>query len=358
MEWKYTEDKRSVVLPNGKPTRTKKITGTRLAAILGLNPYVSPFQAWCEITGVAKVPFEDNMYTLAGKAIEPKLIDYCKDYFFPNDRDRVVSPEEFYGNTYDSMRFDFYKDNKRFGGMWDSKILRLDHKTTSGIIEIKTTKKVEEWKDNPPVQYILQAMLYAYLENVNTVYLVGSFLEPQDYSRPEMFIPNEHNTIIEPMSLIGFRLNINGESLTMNEIIERANEWYDKYVETGISPEFDEKKDKDVLQILRKTKPQNDCTVTDMVMMLDDLEFQLDMLKKENGLDQLEKQIKLLKDGLKVSLIEMMNDDDESIEYKNYKVSKREKISVDNDMLKIDGIYDKYTKVTMEYRLTKMRTKN
>ena len=56
---------------NGKP---KKITGTRLGAVLNLNTWKTPFQAWCEITRVAEPPFEGNKYTEAGKAIEPKLI--------------------------------------------------------------------------------------------------------------------------------------------------------------------------------------------------------------------------------------------------------------------------------------------
>ena len=49
-----------------------------MSSVLGLNEYQTPFGAWCEITKLVKLPFEDTKYTIAGKAIEPKLIDYMK----------------------------------------------------------------------------------------------------------------------------------------------------------------------------------------------------------------------------------------------------------------------------------------
>ena len=48
MEWKYSEDKKHIILDK-KPTRFKYLTGTRFASALGLNPYSTPFQIWCEI---------------------------------------------------------------------------------------------------------------------------------------------------------------------------------------------------------------------------------------------------------------------------------------------------------------------
>ena len=32
------------------PARPKKVTGTRFAAIMGLNQWTTPFNAWCAIT--------------------------------------------------------------------------------------------------------------------------------------------------------------------------------------------------------------------------------------------------------------------------------------------------------------------
>lgn len=58
------------------PERTLKITGTRLATILGMNNYSTPFQAWAEIVKVYKKPFEETKYTKAGKVLEPKQAEF------------------------------------------------------------------------------------------------------------------------------------------------------------------------------------------------------------------------------------------------------------------------------------------
>lgn len=60
------------------PKKTKKITGTRFATILGLNPWSTEFEMWCAITKTYEEPFEDTIYTVAGKTIEPKQADYMK----------------------------------------------------------------------------------------------------------------------------------------------------------------------------------------------------------------------------------------------------------------------------------------
>ena len=99
LDWKYSEDGKRIILVNGEPRSKLKVTGTRLAGILGLNKWNTPFQMWCEITKCARPPFEDTIYTLAGKAIEPKQIQWTKEQISEN----VLSPEEFFGNRYKEM---------------------------------------------------------------------------------------------------------------------------------------------------------------------------------------------------------------------------------------------------------------
>ena len=70
---KWNDDKTITITPPAKP---KKITGTRFAAIMGLNKWTSPFNAWCAITRTYEEPFEDTIYTIAGKTIEPKQAEY------------------------------------------------------------------------------------------------------------------------------------------------------------------------------------------------------------------------------------------------------------------------------------------
>ena len=76
---KWNDDNTITVVPPRKP---KKITGTRFAAILGLNQWSTPFEAWCAITRTWERPFEDTIYTFAGKVIEPKQADYMAQKYF------------------------------------------------------------------------------------------------------------------------------------------------------------------------------------------------------------------------------------------------------------------------------------
>lgn len=72
---KWLESNQLQVAP---PKKTKKVTGTRFATILGLNPWSTSFEMWCAITKTFELPFEDTVYTLAGKAIEPKQAEYMQ----------------------------------------------------------------------------------------------------------------------------------------------------------------------------------------------------------------------------------------------------------------------------------------
>ena len=56
MEW--LESRQLKIAP---PKRTKKITGTRFATILGLNPWSTPFEMWLAITKTYEIPFEDTL---------------------------------------------------------------------------------------------------------------------------------------------------------------------------------------------------------------------------------------------------------------------------------------------------------
>lgn len=58
MEW--LEGNKIKVVP---PKRPKKLTATRFATVLGLNPWSTPFEVWCEITRTYQKPFEETIYT-------------------------------------------------------------------------------------------------------------------------------------------------------------------------------------------------------------------------------------------------------------------------------------------------------
>ncbi len=100
------------------PDRPKKITGTRLPDILGMNSFRTPFETWCSVMRLFEEPFSENKYTRAGKIIEPKQCEYMKQY--ANAGIRVVSPADIYGTDYfNKTHGDFFSSTDIFGGMWD-----------------------------------------------------------------------------------------------------------------------------------------------------------------------------------------------------------------------------------------------
>jgi len=78
------------------PKSPKRITGTRFASILGLDRWNTDFKTWCAITRTYEEPFVDNVYTIAGKTIEPKIIDYLRKVYWME----IKTPEDIYGKDY------------------------------------------------------------------------------------------------------------------------------------------------------------------------------------------------------------------------------------------------------------------
>lgn len=192
MEW---VDNRIQIVP---PKRPKKLTATRFATVLGLNPWSTPFEVWCEITRTYQKTFEDTIYTRAGKVIEPKQAEYMKNTYFMSN---LVTPTDRFGEDYFKRTFgDFFPDVAVFGGMWDYLLCDKTGKPMA-VLEMKTSKRVEDWAEDIPEYYALQAALYAHLLGVDSVIMVASFLDPSDYEAPENFVCSSANTITRPFKV-------------------------------------------------------------------------------------------------------------------------------------------------------------
>lgn len=309
------------------PKKPKKMTATRFATALGLNAWETPFSAWCQITRAYQEPFEDTMYTIAGKVIEPKIIDYLNQTYFLEIKD----PAKVYGpNYFKETRGDFFSNHKVFGGMWDA--LGRDF-----VVEIKTTKRAEDWAEDIPIYYKLQAALYAYLLGMERVIVTASFLEERDYLLPESFVPTVDNTMM-------VEFNLSEEFPTFEEdYIQPALRWWADYVETGISPVFDEKKDELILRELRTNRAEiTDDEFVRLLDQADDLQSQLDEMK------QVEEQLKFTKDRIKEFMSKQFRDGDKKVEIasKSSKWSLTKTVSnrVDTTALKKAGLYDHFVK--------------
>lgn len=326
------------------PKKPKKITATRLATILGLNPWSTPFEVWCEITRTYQKPFEDTIYTIAGKTIEPKQIAYMRKAYGMNN---LRTPTDIYGADYFKKTWgDFFGDIPIFGGMWDS---RLDDRKghPEAVLEFKTTKRSEDWVKDIPEYYAIQAALYAYLLGIDDVIMVASFLEEGDYAHPEQYVPSAANTIT-----VEFKVSERYPDFDL--MIEKAKKWWNDHVVTGISPAFDEKKDAEILKVLRTNNP---APTDDMAALIAEAEA----LKKE--LDEVavatapkEKRLKTITEVIKKFAMEQFRPGDKKVAVPgstySWTVSKTESTELDKDALKADGLLEKYTRPKTSYRIT------
>ena len=342
MEWLKTNQ-----IKIDSPKRPKKITGTRLASVLGLDRWNTPFKTWCAITRTYEEPFVDNKYTIAGKTIEPKIIDYLnKVYFFGG----LKSPTDIYGKDYFKKTWgDFFPNEKVFGGMWDA--LYYDDGKISSVIEIKTTKRAEDWTNGAPEYYAIQAALYAYLLGVDTVIMVATFLDEPDYEHPEKFVPSAENTIID-------EFKVSERFPHFQNHIDRALEWWKVHVECGVSPAFDEKKDEDILKELRKNTITPDTNIESLITEGEALKNEIDNLMSTiaEKLKEKEKRLDEIKDVLKKHCMEQFREGDKKVVLNGQKyewvLSKSVSTDIDKSALKKDGLLKKYSKQKVSYRFT------
>lgn len=346
-DWTYGEDRKNIII--APPTQLLRITGHRLSSVLGLNKYQSPFGAWAEITKLVKLPFEDTKYTIAGKTIEPKLIDYMKTQL-PN----ISSIEEYYGNVFDEYRYNNFKDESHiFGGVIDAVSTLNDKKTITAIVECKTSSKPQDWaNDMIPVDYLLQGALYSYMKGLKEIIFVCVFLDELDYAHPEEVKITSDNTIIRIKKLDDLIFDINGKYMNIEDCMQYATDWWNKYIVTGVSPEFDEKLDKEYLDIIRATDATQD---NDLLKVCDDafkLAQEIKEAKVVNGIDDMEKRLKLLETSIKKEMIDKQVDNCGA-----YTLSHKVSYKFDEDTFSKEhkDLYKEYLSENESYTLTKKK---
>ena len=342
MEW--LDGNKIQIIP---PKRPKKLTGTRFATILGLNPWSTPFEIWCEVTRTYQKPFEDTIYTIAGKTIEPKQAEYMKQTYFMSN---LVTPTDIWGKDYFRQTYgDFFRESPVLGGMWDYLLYGKDGKPTT-VLEMKTSKRVEDWKDDIPEYYALQAALYAYLLGVDEVIMVASFLEPKDYDAPEKVVCSGENTITRP-----FKVSERYPDFE-KKYVKPALKWWKDFVESGISPAFDERKDAEILKALRTNNLSPETDMAALVKEAEDLKDTMERILVHEGIPDMEKRYKVVTDMIKKAAIAQFRDGDKKVSIAgsayNWEVSRTSTTKIDKDAMKADGILAKYTTTEDSYRIS------
>lgn len=337
---KWLDSKQIQITP---PKRTKKVTGTRFATILGLNPWSTPFEMWCAITKTYEKPFEDTIYTIAGKTIEPKQAEYMKKSYGMD----LITPTDRYGQDYFNKTWgDFFPENPYFGGMWD--YLGVDENgTVDTVLEMKTTKRIEDWQNDAPEYYALQAALYAYLLGVDNVIMVASFLEEKDYEDPSKFVPNIKNTIT-------VEFKVSERYPDFERMVAEVKSWWGEYVTGGISPVYDEKKDAEILAALRTHNLTPDTDIDALIKEAEGLKKEVDMTAA--AIADKEKRLKEISDIIKEHAMTQFRDGDKKVEIKGstytWTVSRSETTTIDKKALEADGLLEKYQKKSEQYRMS------
>ncbi len=242
------DDERTVYFDTYK---LKKITGTRVAPILGLSEYSTPFKVACELAGL--YPGDGpNKYIDAGNILEPVLRDYIgNNVSLLRDSlgigaDAAVAVEE--PVPMEQCGYDHFHNERVFGGLVDGYVLKDGRR--HAVLEIKTSGRRDTWLDEAgeptvvPESYMLQASLYAELSNLDRIAFVVGFLEEGDYARPKNWVPDAGNTAV-----------IVREKLDMTRQMAECVEWYDDYMKNGYTPEWTEA-DAKVLKYLKAFKPR------------------------------------------------------------------------------------------------------
>jgi predicted phage-related endonuclease len=339
MEWL---DNKIQIVP---PKRPKKLTATRFATVLGLNPWSTPFEVWCEVTRTYQKSFEDTIYTKAGKIIEPKQAEYMKNTYFMTN---LVTPTDVFGENYFQRTYgDFFPDVAVLGGMWDY-ILRDKNAKASTVLEMKTSKRVEDWAEDIPEYYALQAALYAYLIGVDDVIMVASFLDGPDYDHPEDFVCTSKNTITRP-----FKVSERYPDFE-KRYVKPVLKWWKDHVETGISPEYDETRDAEILKVLRTNNLSPETDLAALVKEAEELKSKLDAHAAEVAED--EKRYKTLTDMIKKTAITRFRDGDKKVSIAGqsytWEVSRTSTAKINKDAMKADGVLEKYTTMEDTYRIS------
>jgi predicted phage-related endonuclease len=135
--------------------------------------------------------------------------------------------------------------------------------------------------------------------------------------------------------------------------IEKATAWWNTYVLTGTSPEFDEKKDAEILKALR-TNSVDTSNISELLGKAEQLKAEIETVMATLG--DKEKELKTILEQIKKYALSQFRDGDTKVSIKGNRyewvLSKSDATELDKDALKADGLLEKYTKFKTSYRLT------
>jgi seryl-tRNA synthetase len=137
-------------------------------------------------------------------------------------------------------------------------------------------------------------------------------------------------------------------------MVAQANAWWENHVVTGISPDYDEKKDAEILKALRTNNLSPDTNIDALITEAESLKTELEAVCA--SVADKEKRLKAVTEQIKKSLADAFTPHAIAVEHKGSKyvwsVSKTTSSELDKDAMQADGVLQKYLKLKETFRMT------
>ena len=210
------------------PYRPKKISGSRIASILGEDRFNSEFKTACEIAKI-NPPIIETPRMRAGDHSEPLVRDYLRKNVGILERmfnSRNIGVEDPIPK--ESCYYEHFPNKEPFGGLVDGYITSNGRRIA--VLEIKTVKSNRYWFDSSgneitPTNYHLQASLYCALSGLNKILFVIAELPDNYLLNISTWVPTNGNLSIRV-----------SDPLPMTRRMNFAKDWYEKYILKGTTP--------------------------------------------------------------------------------------------------------------------------
>lgn len=146
----------------GTPEWAAKVTASKVAAILGLSPWESPYSMWLKMRG--DIPSDDGSNQAAksrGHYLEDGIVRWWLDQH----------PEV------ETHATQLYKERDE----WAAATPDLHANSSEGIVvmDAKTAASDDDWGDEPPAYYLAQAVWQMWVCDADVAYIAVLFGRPQ-----------------------------------------------------------------------------------------------------------------------------------------------------------------------------------
>ena len=172
-------------------------------------------------------------------------------------------------------------------------------------------------------------------------------IRDRDYADPTKYVPNIKNTIT-------VEFKVSERYPDFERMVREVESWWGEYVDGGISPVYDEKKDAEILAALRTHNLTPDTDINALVKEAEALKTEVD--KATTAIADKEKRLKEINDIIKELAMKQFRDGDKKVEIKGstytWTVSRSETTTIDKKALEADGLLEKYQKRSEQYRMT------